>query len=852
MSIDTTVHSTTHIVVPSGATLIVNSTLFMAPGRKITVKLGGKLKISGTGKITSACTQLWQGIEVEGTNSPQSSLNHGTIEILSGGVLENSICAIKTILAPLQQQSGSILKLTGAIFRNNKTSMYYSNYSENIDPNLFKIDNCIFETTGELLDGSVPIDFVKLENLSNANCIKFRGCSFTETDNLRKITGIRAYNAYFQSIVNGSTPTTFTNLLYGIYGSAGYAPLAAIQVNNCQFINNYRGIYLSGCEVPQVTNNTIIVPNIDTHWMPIEGFTAYGIYLDASTGYKIEDNNIKCESYGDQLPVYINTCGIYVRNSGAEANEIYRNTFSKLHCGIASYGVNRNGINTGLNLKCNTYSSCGTDIGVYRGTLPLTANTGIRRDQGDYNTTDPAKSAGNVFSSLSFQYHASDINNATCMPIRYNHHRTQTIPPYLRMIPLAALSPGITINQNTQSDYSSSASCPPSLGDNHSGSGWMHQADSLIEKAESLETILLQQVDGGNTVGTAKDVLNSTPDETIAVYTDLLDKSPYLSDTVMKTTVMREDLLPEVMLRDILVANPQSAKSDTVLKALDNRFAPLNDTLMGDIMANEYILGEKEILEMQRAEAWQQYSTALNNRILSILTDTTVTHTSDSLAAVYTMSKRLPDRYTLALLYAQTGNPAAASAVMNSIMQAGYPNNFSATEHNGFINWISLVNRAVLNGAELAFDSLQVNSLFGILAADTLYNYYPAVYARNCLVHSGLITYQEPLVFDQELKSAKVRKHYPKVVMAHAGQGYLKVFPNPARDYVIIEYKLNEGCSDGLIQVYSIDGKNILQIPVLSFNSEVILPLGNNLGSLIISLQGCSGLIDRQKIVVNR
>jgi hypothetical protein len=148
--------------------------------------------------------------------------------------------------------------------------------------------------------------------------------------------------------------------------------------------------------------------------------------------------------------------------------------------------------------------------------------------------------------------------------------------------------------------------------------------------------------------------------------------------------------------------------------------------------------------------------------------------------------------------------------------------------------------------------TIQINNLQAMLALDSLNLFLPTVMARNVLVNEGILDYSEPLIFDSELKSAKVRKHYPKVAMAPAGQGYLKIFPNPARDYVIIEYKLNEGCSDGLIQVYSIDGKSISKIPVNGSNSEVILPVSNNLGSLIFSLQGCSGLIDKQKIVVSR
>jgi len=850
LSIDYDVHQKMHVLIQSGASLTVNRTLYMAPGRKITVQKGGALIISGTGKITSACTQLWQGIEVEGTNLSQTASNQGYIEIQTGGIIENAICGVTTITAPLQQESGGIIKATGGVFRNNRTALHIMNYSGNITNPFF---NCIFETEGELNDGSTPIDFVKLENLSNANCVKFQGCAFTETDNLRKVTGIRAYNSYFQSKKNGSTPTTFSNLLYGIYGSSGYAPTAAIVVSECQFNNTYRSIYLSGCEVPQITSNTINVPNIDTHWMPVEGFTAYGIYLDASTAYKVEDNNIFSDSYGDQLPIYINTCGIYVRNSGAEANEIYRNSFNNLRCGIASFGINRNGINTGLNLKCNTYSGCGTDIGVYRGTMPLTANIGIRRDQGDFNTTDPAKSAGNVFSSLNFQYHTSDINNSTCMPIRYNHHRTQSIPGNLRMIPSLILSPGIGINENTNSIFSASSSCPSNPGKSGGdGAMLLQKTDSLQNEIDELELTLQQNIDGGRTAETAEDILYSAPDETYSIYSDLLDKSPYLSDTVMKNAVIREDLLPEAMLSDILVANPQAAKSDTVYNALESRVVPLNDTLMGDIMANAEVYGEKELLEMQRAEAEQQYGLILNQRIINIISDTTVLQKTDSLIAVYTTSKRLTDKYSLSLLHSAQGNTNSSAIIMDEIANVFYITNYRQEEYNQYQAWISIVNRAYNNNNNLTFDSIQVNNLQAMLAIDSLNLFLPTVLARNVLVNEGILDYTEPLTFDPELKSASIRKVYPKILIPNSTTGYLKVYPNPANDYLIVEYQLPENCPQGILKLTSVDGKLIKQFVLSSVRKEIAVPTDGFPTQVIISILSGDKLIGNKKVIISK
>ncbi|MEZ5195262.1 MAG: hypothetical protein R2764_02305 [Bacteroidales bacterium] len=85
---------------------------------------------------------------------------------------------------------------------------------------------------------------------------------------------------------------------------------------------------------------------------------------------------------------------------------------------------------------------------------------------------------------------------------------------------------------------------------------------SAEQKIDSTENILAVLIDGGDTETTQTDVNNSIPPETMQVYTDLMGKSPYLSDTVVSTAIEKEDVLPGVMIRDIMVANPNTAKSE--------------------------------------------------------------------------------------------------------------------------------------------------------------------------------------------------------------------------------------------------------------------------------------------------
>ncbi len=56
----------------------------------------------------------------------------------------------------------------------------------------------------------------------------------------------------------------------------------------------------------------------------------------------------------------------------------------------------------------------------------------------------------------------------------------------------------------------------------------------------------------------------------MAIYTELIDKSPYLSDTVVSTAIEKEKVLPGAMIRDVMVANPHTAKNDELINKLMN------------------------------------------------------------------------------------------------------------------------------------------------------------------------------------------------------------------------------------------------------------------------------------------
>ena len=415
------------IIVKNGVTLTVSSNLKMVKASKIIVEPGAKLVVNG-GEIVGACGEYWDGIRLEGNkNLSQTETNQGVVE-LNNALISDAKDAISVIGENSDwNKTGGIIKATNTTFKNNRRSIEFMSYGEGSNVNnVSYFRNCTFTWDDDLLANESTVQ--SHITMYQVKGVDFKGCTFK--DERTSTTGLTTHgiltnqagfivNNYLLLPGHGGTAvyknTSFENLTYGIRTEEADDKLC--KVENSVFDENDKGIYVTNTDNLYVVNNTFNVKSM-AHGM--------GLVAQNSTNFTIQKNDFLGTSNTNNL---LATAGLQIVSSGEDDNLIKQNRFVNLYSGFQALGVNY-GINTGLELNCNSFSYCqrGIDIPAF----PLNNVTGIKSVQGSQSL-----SAGNKFTN-----NTNNVINNGVNTITYYYYGTQENPNYFSMkfLPMQASS----------------------------------------------------------------------------------------------------------------------------------------------------------------------------------------------------------------------------------------------------------------------------------------------------------------------------------------------------------------------------------------------------------------------------
>jgi Secretion system C-terminal sorting domain len=281
-----------------------------------------------------------------------------------------------------------------------------------------------------------------------------------------------------------------------------------------------------------------MITNTSTH-------TAYGLYLDASTGYSVTGNDFVQNSTGSAL----NTKGIIVSNSGEAVNLIYNNSFHKLKVGIQVIGINGIDyndaccyqVNQGLNLKCNYFYDNLVQADIALTSAPITR---IALLQGTCLNL-PTSPAGNRFSHSINNTENDIFTDAGSVIFNYLSHDAPTSVTPFTYDPLK-----VGVGVCTGPDFVLSTACPtvpvleglPGLAAAVSNAeAGVNTSLAVAEQSGALEEgVLLDETDQANLI-----IVDSKKTD-LAIALNKLE-SAYLTDNTQtdKLGKVIETLLPQ-------------------------------------------------------------------------------------------------------------------------------------------------------------------------------------------------------------------------------------------------------------------------------------------------------------------
>ena len=774
--------------------------IFMPADAKIVVKRGAKLLLDGC-TITSACNDLWWGIEVWGNSKYlQNSGVQGRIEIVNNSTIEKARKAVfcgKNIehTYPDWAYTGGIVDASESTFKNNRYAVQLWTY-RNLQ-SMARFEACKFQTNQILADGSSPEYFMTLVQV---NGVEIKGCSFEyEIDGIPEFKehgrGIYAVDAGFEVLPDANyNPCTFKDLDCGIFALRLYDN-KPLEVHESYFIDNLMGIYASAIEGLQIYLNEFDL-NFDS--IPASSQIFGGVYLDNCTGYMIEENVFGETNLFSRFSPSI---GITINNSGESNNEIYKNTFGKLYIGALAQNVNKNlkDPDQGLRFNCNDFYQNEYDISV---TGPQNCQEcGIAEAQG--STSIPA---GNLFSQKG-DHSTSDFDNYM-REITYYHHKfiighdTADYPWVPRYY-----SDSVALINVFNVIYDSLTTCPSHLARSLDLENLRQFYFSSKQTSDSLSSALSMLTDGGNTSGLETDITFAQPDDALELREELLGYSPYLSDTILIKSAEKEDVLSPVMIKEIMVANPQSAKSDQILQTLEDRENKLPEYMLAEIMEGKDSVAHKEMLESDLS-FWNLQKEVALNQLINYYNKELVDSGHDSIISLLEEADNLLAKYRLNLVFLEKEDTISSNNILESI-----PEQFDLTasqilihQHwTGFSEFINQVIQDSLTITEL--DSLQIESLLELSSFED----QPGSLARNYLDYLGFAEISPYyLLPENQLKSD--HEITPKIKNSSFNTDpFVKIYPNPAKNYLIVEYYLGNELGNGTLRIYSSEGKQMFQ-----------------------------------------
>ena len=831
-------------ILDANAVVTVTGTIKNNNKAKTIVPIGTKLIING-GTMTDNGNGMWSGIEVWGDSSThQYQINggygQGYLELNNGAVIENARCAVELWRPGFYSATGGIIQATDATFRNNTKAihaLWYTNLSylngKEMPYNSY-FHNCSF-----LIDEDyMGLDtFYKHVDMVHVYGINFLGCDFSVNRHVSGVSpwcvGIGAYEAGFivDSYCENTTilpcleeyliPSSFSGFYRGIHASNDGTAARTFSVKNSVFNNNTCGIYALNTGYATVVNNDFTVG--------CGSDCDFGIYADEVSGFCFEENIFHPKTNNMGSPY-----GIVIANSNG-TNDVYRNTFANLSCGNVAIGNNiGNAIPvSGLTYTCNTNTGNAIDFCVLKD-----GNVGgIASSQGS-----PTMPAGNTFGGS--QYHFYNDGNQV-ISYYYDSNEPDQVPVTSLLYQVS--TSGIQSSNNCRSHYGNGGSVVKSASEKAAlESDYL----SALSTYSNLLQLYESRIDGGNTPTQVADIRNATPSDMWRLRAQLLGLSPYVSGEVLTTAADRNEVFTDPVLFEILAANPDELKKDTLINYLENKDNPLPAYMIDLLRQIAEGFTVRTALQAQITQYNHAYSLAAGDIVRSNLNDT-VADLTELRTWLGNMGDIASDRMIVAS-YLQEGDSANAFALAGMLPELYGLQGDALSDHEDYMRLITLhqtLGREHRTSSELTEVELMMVDSIATLGIGTS----KAMAEAILMERSGEFVSSQSCPTMPDNEGGNREKGSATDTSMNEAMGFtIEISPNPATTWTTVEFALPSNKSRAAITITNAFGVTMMSTELNGKQGQKVLDLRGLADGVYVYTVSCEEYMHSGKLIVTK
>jgi hypothetical protein len=779
----------------------------------IHVAKGGTLIVDGA-KITNGC-DMWRGIRAFGDSSWQGPVpgsggllpypNHGLVILKNNAIIENAEEGFSN--AAPGSLGGGIIKASNATFYNCRRAagfMKYSNFHPVTSPPQLQNDasffsNCTFDVTTDLRRA-----FERHITMWAVHGVRIDGCKFYnhQANNLDRRSAIGTIESTY-SVSVGGAPCTFQGfdmaILVDDYGGSPNIK-KALRIYGSEFVNNSYGIVASNCPDLRIKENSFEIGNVPSSACDQTASVYYSIGSKLMYGTKPK-LFYKNEFFTGSVSMPNNTSGLQpfligseFQDCGAEDFDIRGNTYDELTYGTTCRGVNGD---DSSNLTTGLFFTCNTNQGNIESDYLHYDNGNVRLLQYDLlgAATWPYDASGNVFSVSSVNWHWYEDHPFSTS----NGYDLITGTPANQYPSLSNCATGILGLNNTCTRV------PDDKPTKIPGKIILAKADfynnqQIYATAVNNYKVL---IDGGNTEALLDEIDDALLSQILQLRTRMLSISPFVTTQALRRLAY-ENILPPLMLTEVLMANPGGSRDERFLTELGTLIPTPLAPYMLQMVRNswagsnyrtelEHLIGKKYMqMELLQRELVESY------------TDDSLWPNTDSAIVWANKLNTISSKYAEASRLLETKNYAASAAMLASIVATYSLSPAQVQEHNVFQQFLAFKQGVYSSGRDMnALTAEQKAQVLAIAESPIRCNARQMARGILCFFYNTCYPLEHINISAGENKKANVFVPLADAAVAPFG---VQVAPNPAQSYVTFALALSPLEKAVSLQVYSSAG----------------------------------------------